>query len=1088
MLVAISEDLLLKLALDRGLISLQDISRATVKTGAGRPNSRFGPRIETLIQDGRLTAETVQRLCAEAAAEIGNPLVSDQTLSGTAQPPAPPLALDATLSASSAPSPGGRSPTPAAGTGSSPVEPIGTAQTLDSNEAGLPASAPSRQSMFPVPNWEKYEFLGLLGRGGMGAVFKGRDRRLGRVVALKFIHGDSPGQIQRFMQEARAQARLDHPNICKVYEVGTVDDKPYIAMQLVNGLPLHRASRTMKLLEKVRVMKVVAEAMHSAHEQGIIHRDLKPSNILVSSGASADGTASYEPVVMDFGLARDSSDGNGLTESGDILGTPAYMSPEQARGEARRLDRRSDVYSLGATLYDILVGKPPFEDETAVNIILKVMNDTPRPLRSHDPTLPEALELIVSKCLNKEADQRYSTAKALAEDLDRFLSAGRVEARRLSYRYRLQFFARRNKALTLLGAALLLSLLGLTGFGVYTRIVNLRKEQLARQEAELAQKLGQSVKDLEWLVRTAYLLPLHDTWREKRLIRERMAEITQELRKGDGTHADRLGAYVLGRGHLALHEWDMALDQLKRAEQLGYRDPELDYALGRALGERYNRAIEEARRSGDKSFFEKRRKELEQALLIPARTYLRNSRQLKTVSTSYIEALIDFYNQHYDAALLNAQMAQQQQPWLYEAAKLQGDVHMARALDARDHGDHTQAERHFADAVARYEEASTIGHSDHLVHEAIAEAWIRQEEMDMYRGINPEPKFQAALAAADRALEAAPNESKGYTKKAFAYFFQAQYVQNHITTQDVLTLYEQQAILGRKSIVINSNDAYAYDIIGIANLRIAQLLSSAEKPTRAFIEESYKNFESALRINPYFPWAHNDYGVALIIEAIDKMKHNKDPQPVLRMAIERTKQAISNDGQYLVAFANLSGEYAYIGKWLMEHGLDPTGLIHDAINASESALRISDKHLFSYGNLGEAYHLLSQYQYDAGLDVLPAAEMAIKSFGAMVSIDKNIPPAYGNLAVVHHVIAKNKLARNKDPSETIMQGLNAIKECYRVQLDFAECQAGEALLWAVRAEWDQRQGRPFLGALTQARQLAQKATRQAPTNEDLLLA
>lgn len=134
-------------------------------------------------------------------------------------------------------------------------------------------------SVSPVPSWDKYEFLGLLGRGGMGAVYRARDRRLDRVVALKFIHDDNPAQAQRFMQEARAQARLDHSNICKVFEVGVVEGKPYIAMQLVHGLPLDRASRAMTLVEKVQVMKDIAEAMHVAHEQGIIHRDIKPANV-----------------------------------------------------------------------------------------------------------------------------------------------------------------------------------------------------------------------------------------------------------------------------------------------------------------------------------------------------------------------------------------------------------------------------------------------------------------------------------------------------------------------------------------------------------------------------------------------------------------------------------------------------------------------------------------------------------------------------------------------------------------------------------------------------------------------------------------
>lgn len=163
--------------------------------------------------------------------------------------------------------------------GCAPAPKLGLAATL----ASEPAEATSRPLVsvagFPVPHWDKYEFLELLGRGGMGVVYKARDRRLGRVVALKFIHGDDPVLLQRFMQEARAQARLMHPHICKVYEVGVVDQRPYIAMEYVAGQTLDKAVANLGLIDKLRIIKDAAEAIHAAHELGIIHRDIKPSEL-----------------------------------------------------------------------------------------------------------------------------------------------------------------------------------------------------------------------------------------------------------------------------------------------------------------------------------------------------------------------------------------------------------------------------------------------------------------------------------------------------------------------------------------------------------------------------------------------------------------------------------------------------------------------------------------------------------------------------------------------------------------------------------------------------------------------------------------
>ena len=298
----ISEDRLLSRVLRGGLVSPADLASAASPSPGEAPPApvRWGPRIDILIARGRLTEQTVTRLAAEiAAAEPPGTFgatMSDSVADAARQP------LAATL-------PG---PAPdATNESGAPVATAGYAQTLDSADAGagtavVSVASPVSVSPFPVPSWTRYEFLELLGRGGMGAVYKGRDRRLGRIVALKFIHGDDPGQIQRFMQEARAQARLEHPNICQVFEVGTVDNRPYIAMQFVDGLPFDQASRAMTLLEKVRVMRDAAEAMHAAHEQGIVHRERSRARSATGGGCGGTigdrfGTVGRERDVMGVG-------------------------------------------------------------------------------------------------------------------------------------------------------------------------------------------------------------------------------------------------------------------------------------------------------------------------------------------------------------------------------------------------------------------------------------------------------------------------------------------------------------------------------------------------------------------------------------------------------------------------------------------------------------------------------------------------------------------------------------------------------------------------------------------------------------------
>lgn len=303
----------------------------------------------------------------------------------------------------------------------------------------------------PVRDWDRYEITEILGRGGMGLVYKAYDPRLKRAVALKFLRWELEEYRKRFIQEAQAQARIEHPNVCEIYEVGEVQGHIYIAMQYIKGLSLSDLKGRMTIQQKAQIIRDVAEGIHAAHRVGLIHRDIKPANILVEQ--REDGV--LYPYVLDFGLVREVQS-DGFTVTGVVLGTPFYMSPEQAKGETQHLDRRSDVYAPDATFYELLSGTLPFEGATGIDILLKVVDQDPVPLRHHKPQIPVDLETIVMKCLEKEPQNRYDSAKALAEDLQRYMDTEPILARPLSFFYRL---AKRIKKQKLMFSVLAISLL-----------------------------------------------------------------------------------------------------------------------------------------------------------------------------------------------------------------------------------------------------------------------------------------------------------------------------------------------------------------------------------------------------------------------------------------------------------------------------------------------------------------------------------------------------------------------------------------------------------------------------------------------------
>jgi tetratricopeptide (TPR) repeat protein len=259
-----------------------------------------------------------------------------------------------------------------------------------------------------------------LGRGGMGIVFRAWDGDLRRFVALKVLSGPwEEEDLARFRREAQSAAGLRHPNIIAVYEISPSDETPYIALELIQGKTLH--GRKLPPRKAAELMVLIARAVEAAHRKGIIHRDLKPGNIMLDAEA--------RPRVMDFGLAKPVLSGSKITMSGTVMGTPAYMSPEQARGLDRLVDQRSDVFSLGATLYELLTGRAPFGGKTPLDTLTAVVEHPPAPLRALAPSTPKPLEAIILTCLQKEKTRRYDSAEELALDLERFLRGEDVQAR-----------------------------------------------------------------------------------------------------------------------------------------------------------------------------------------------------------------------------------------------------------------------------------------------------------------------------------------------------------------------------------------------------------------------------------------------------------------------------------------------------------------------------------------------------------------------------------------------------------------------------------------------------------------------------------
>jgi serine/threonine protein kinase/lipoprotein NlpI len=432
------------------------------------------------------------------------------------------------------------------------------------------------------PTISGYEILDEIGRGGMGVVYKARHRALKRLVALKMILAGpyaGPEQLARFRIEAEAAARLQHPNLVQIYEVGEQEGRPYLALEFVAGGSLDKKlnGTPMPAPRAAQLVEALARAIDAAHQAGIIHRDLKPANVLLT----ADGT----PKITDFGLAKRLDESAGETASGTVIGTPSYMAPEQARGQSKHIGPAADVYALGAILYELLTGRPPFKAASVLDTLAQVIDDEPVRPRQLQSKTPRDLETICLKCLQKEPHKRYPSAQALADDLGRFLRGEPIQARPTPTWQRGLNWARRRPAAAALLVVSVLAVVGaIVGAWVHAKTQDQLNQLLQRELEQRAierRQREQSRAEVEKLLASAEAARSSRDWKKER---EWLCCALDQIRSGpaleDSDHQlrvkveGRLAALALMRGdaHGRLNEFAAAEAEFAQALHFLKRD------------------------------------------------------------------------------------------------------------------------------------------------------------------------------------------------------------------------------------------------------------------------------------------------------------------------------------------------------------------------------------------------------------------------------------------------------------------------------------------------------------------------------------
>lgn len=926
------------------------------------------------------------------------------------------------------------------------------------------AAGDSGFAEFPISNWDRYRFISFIGEGGMGLVYKASDPQLGRIVALKFIRTDTPDHVRRFLQEARAQARVQHAHVCKIYETGNVEGKHYIAMQYIDGRPLNRIAQKITLEQKVRLIRDVADGIHEAHKMGIIHRDIKPGNIMVEETENG-----LHPYVLDFGLVREIQS-QGATITGVLVGTPYYMAPEQAWGEPHQVDRRADVYSLGATLYEILTGKLPLEGDTTLTILKNLLEHEPRPLRERVPGIPSDLETIVMKTLEKEPQRRYDTARALAEDLQRFLDGDPIRARRATITYRMIKHARKHRALVMVSTLALIAIMISAFLGV-------RAQWQAARRAEVAQRFGQQVEKMEGIMRLARMSPLHDVTPQKEIVRKRMAEIERQMNE-IGEISQGAGHYALGRGYLSLDDNENAFKHLKLAWDREYRDPAAAYALGLALGRLFQKELEAARKISTKEERDLKIRQIEKQYRDPAVAYLRLSQGVEETSPRYVEGLIDFYQKRFDGALQKAQQALQDAPWLYEARALMGSVYSYTGTQKQDSGDYPNAAADYRRGIEAYETAIRTGASDASAYTGLCGIYSNYIHMELFQtGESLEPLQQPALAACKQAIQADPEatDARITLSQIYSHFGRYQINRGEDPAGNL-----QLAMQSAREAIRVKPDARAYNMVAVAYRFRAEYESTHGIDPRDTTNQIILYQQKASEFDQRDPKNFENLGAAHMIRADYELSHGMNPDTSLSEAVAAYKKCAEIYAKSYSCWNSMANTLGIRVDYEISRGVDPSISFEGAKEAYAKAKQLNPKYAHVFNNLGNLYESRGYWEMLNGKDPRPLLQEALSLFQKTSELNPSYQHPYANSVVAYRYLGEYELMNGRDASAYVAKGLESSDRALQLVNTEAWDHMARSWLYLLRARQEAAEQKHPEPAWKDCREAAGKAIRMDP--------
>ncbi len=537
-----------------------------------------------------------------------------------------------------------------------------------------------------------------IGKGGMSIVYlvQRNDEQLNQEAALKVIPNGlaSKTMVDRFMRERQILSDLNHQNIAKLYDAGvTAEGVPWFFMELVDGEDIisYALNNSLNIEQRIVLIRQVCDALAYAHSKGIVHRDIKPTNIIVTKNKVIK--------LLDFGIASSEQE-QSLTMTGAVIGTPGYMSPEQAKGLSHEIDRRSDIFSLGVLLYKLIKHDMPFRAESISEISYKIIHDEPTLLGNQ---IPVELQAITFKCLEKKVENRYASIKYLQEDLDAYLRGDVVSARKVTLAGRLYKKIKKHPFLSaFIFAAVVSTILGIS-YGIYQSFESIKKLQVS-------EKYLAKTQELKAKIRRSHMMPLHSVETEYQQVEKEIEKLKTEIENNDIDHSG-LSYFALGEAYFNMKSFSTALEYYQKAQEKGWKSKELSSGLGFTLLAKWTKDKKQANAITNidekKVFLDALRKET----YTPAIEHLKQAQQGAT-DVNFLAARLAYVEEDYDKALEFVEKEILINPWHYEALRLASEVYLFKFKQVGREQGYDVATKYLDLSNLKLEQSINIGRSD----------------------------------------------------------------------------------------------------------------------------------------------------------------------------------------------------------------------------------------------------------------------------------------------------------------------------------------------------------------------------------------